>query len=87
MRIGIASGPAVAGVIGYTKYSYDLWGNTVNTASRMDSTSLPGRIQLAPTTAGAIQAEFDLEEGGQVFCKGLGAVSTHFLLGRSVRPQ
>jgi class 3 adenylate cyclase len=83
MRVGIATGPVVAGVIGYTKYSYDLWGDTVNVASRMESTSLPGRIQLAPTTASNIRSDFELEAGGQVFCKGLGVVNSHFLLGRA----
>jgi class 3 adenylate cyclase len=82
MRIGIASGPAVAGVIGYTKYSYDLWGNTVNTASRMESTSSPGRVQLAPATCAALKDRFDMEAAGTVWCKGLGEIATHFLLQR-----
>ena len=82
MRIGINSGPVVAGVIGFTKFSYDLWGNTVTTASRMESTSVEGRIQISPSTQALLQSSFNLEERELMECKGLGKIMTYFLNGR-----
>jgi class 3 adenylate cyclase len=82
MRIGINSGPVVAGVIGHSKFSYDLWGNAVNTASRMESTSVPGKIQVSPSTFGQIKDHFDVQEHQLVECKGLGQIMTYFINGQ-----
>ena len=79
MRIGINSGPVVAGVIGHSKFSYDLWGNTVNTASRMESTCLPGKVQVSPSTYEQIKGHFDIQENQMIECKGLGQIMTYFV--------
>ncbi len=82
MRFGLNTGPVVAGVIGHSKFCYDVWGHSVNTASRMESTSLPNRIQISPSTTQALGDDFEVEERELVECKGLGKIMTHFVNGR-----
>ncbi len=82
MRIGIASGPVVAGVVGRRKFFYDVWGDAVNIASRMESTGEPGRIQVAPETFALLEDRFDLEERGLIEVRGKGQMRTWYLRGR-----
>lgn len=80
-RIGMSSGPAVAGIIGKSKFQYDVWGDTVNTASRMESHGVPGRIQLSASTYDLIKGDFVCEPRGVVDVKGKGPMETWFLTG------
>jgi class 3 adenylate cyclase/CheY-like chemotaxis protein len=77
-RIGIHTGPITAGVIGTHKFVYDVWGDTVNTASRMESHSLPGRIQISAATRAALGDRFKLERRGIIEIKGKGMMETYF---------
>jgi adenylate cyclase len=83
VRIGIASGPVVAGVIGTRKFFYDVWGDTVNTASRMESTGEPGKIQVAPATRELLADRFELVERGVIEVRGKGPMQTWFLTRRT----
>jgi urea transport system substrate-binding protein len=82
LRIGMATGPVVAGVIGVRKFIYDLWGDTVNVASRMESSGEPGRIQVEQSTFEMLQSDYRLEPRGRIPIKGKGVLSTYFLLGK-----
>jgi adenylate cyclase len=82
MRIGIHSGDVVAGVIGTHKFAYDIWGDAVNVASRMESHSMPNRIQISAATRRHLHEGFRLEPHGTVDIKGKGPMETYFLLGR-----
>ncbi len=81
-RLGINSGPLIAGVLGTHKFHYDIWGDTVNTASRMESTGLPGKIQVTRATYALIKDEFRCTPRGTVAVKGKGEMETWFLDGK-----
>jgi len=82
-RIGINSGPAVAGVVGTTKFHYDIWGDTVNVASRMESQGEPGMVQVTRATYELIKDEFVCVPRGTLDVKGRGVMETWFLEGRA----
>jgi class 3 adenylate cyclase/HAMP domain-containing protein len=82
MRIGIHTGPIVAGVIGKKKFVYDLWGDAVNTASRMESHGEPGKIHVSESTYELLKDDFTLEKRGTIKVKGKGEMTTFFLIGK-----
>ena len=80
IRVGIHTGPVVAGIVGIKKWQYDIWGDTVNIASRMESNSRPGRVNLSETTYQIIKDEFPCEYRGEIEVKNHGSVKMYFLL-------
>lgn len=80
-RIGIDTGPVVAGVIGRAKFIYDLWGDTVNTASRMESHALPGTIQVTSRTHDRLREQYELHPQGTIEVKGKGPMHPYLLIG------
>ena len=81
-RIGVSSGPLVGGVVGTSKFQYDIWGDTVNVASRMESSGQPGRVQISDATYQLIRDDFECELRGEIEVKGKGLMRTWFVLGR-----
>ncbi|HET9700611.1 MAG TPA: adenylate/guanylate cyclase domain-containing protein [Burkholderiales bacterium] len=82
LRIGIHSGPVIAGVIGTNRFSYDLWGDTVNIASRMESQGVPGRIQVTDAVYRQLADDFMFEPRGAQQIRGIGEMPTYFLIAR-----
>jgi class 3 adenylate cyclase len=83
VRIGIATGPVVAGVIGRRKFIYDLWGDTVNTASRMESQGVPGEIQVTERVVAALGGEYRFDPRGPIEIKGKGSMPVWLLRGHT----
>jgi len=83
VRIGIDTGPVEAGVIGTSKFSYDLWGDTVNTASRMESHGVAGCIQVTERTYQRLRDGYRFQRRGPIQVRGMGEMVTYFLVGRN----
>lgn len=79
LRVGIHNGPVIAGIIGKRKFAYDLWGETVNLASRMQTQGMAGRIQVTPTIYQQLQGLFSFQERGTIEVKGVGQMTTYWL--------
>jgi adenylate cyclase len=82
LRVGLSVGPLVAGVVGTRRFFYDVWGDTVNVASRMESTGVPGQIQLPQEAYERLKDEFVFDERGEVSIKGKGVMRTWLLIGQ-----
>ncbi|MEC4892984.1 MAG: adenylate/guanylate cyclase domain-containing protein [Oscillatoria sp. PMC 1051.18] len=80
LRIGIHTGAVVAGVIGMSKFIYDLWGDTVNIASRMESSGIPGKIQVTSAVYERLKTQFNFEQRGKISVKGKGEMLTYLLI-------
>jgi adenylate cyclase len=88
LRVGIHAGPIFAGIVGQSRFAYDIWGDTVNTASRLETSAEPGRIHVSSEVARRLGDAFELEPRGRVALKGKGELETFTLLGRrSVDPS
>jgi class 3 adenylate cyclase len=85
LRIGLHSGPVVAGVVGKKKFAYDIWGDTVNTASRMESSGSPGEVNISGATYAMIKDHFECDHRGQVQAKNKGAIDMYFV--RRLKPE
>lgn len=81
IRVGVATGgPIIAGIIGSTKLQYDIWGETVNLSSRMESSGVPGRVQISEETYESVKDRFEVTERGTITVKGIGQVKTYLLI-------
>ena len=87
IRIGINTGAVIAGVIGTTKPSYDVWGPIVNLASRMEHHSQPGMILVTDALAQILEGSFNLEKREKIEVKGCGLLTTHFLTGKKLEKK
>lgn len=85
LRIGLHSGPVVAGVVGKRKFAYDIWGDTVNTASRLESSGEPGEVNVSGSTEALIRDRFICEHRGKVEAKNKGVIDMYFV--RRIRPE
>lgn len=79
IRIGINTGPIVAGVVGKKKYAYDIWGSTVNVASRMESNGEPGRVNISSATYELIKDKYRCTYRGKIFAKNIGEIDMYFV--------
>jgi class 3 adenylate cyclase len=85
LRVGVHSGPVVGGVIGHDKFAFDIWGETVNIASRLESHGIPGRLQVSARTSKGVEGAFEAEPRGPIRVRGYGLMDAYLIVGRQGR--